>query len=233
LGILIVTLLISWKGPSTLARIKMAKEELDIKIKNAAAAGTQPDNASSRDEGSAKNFCTDLSKSMYRMYLDVSVKRKGVVLLAVRCVPNKHISFCSLLLILRVPPPLLPSVCHIWLITVFYVLFGRLVIGLLWETLLRTLFELMGGSDTIRPKVFMVMLEIAFASVVIGMVVCVHLYVKDWASTVAPVSARAVSVSMTSASASTISESVTAEEGNGSSGITRGQGQDMSRSMEP
>jgi hypothetical protein len=113
LGILIVTLLISWKGPSTLARIKMAKEELDIKIKNAAAAGTQPDNASSRDEGSAKNFCTDLSKSMYRMYLDVSVKRKGVVLLAVRCVPNKHISFCSLLLILRVPPPLLPSVCHI------------------------------------------------------------------------------------------------------------------------
>jgi hypothetical protein len=119
------------------------------------------------------------------------------------------------------------------LTTVFYVLFGRLVIGLLWETLLRTLFELMGGSDTIRPKVLMVMLEIAFASVVISIVVCVHLYVKDWASTVAPVSARAVSVSMTSASAP-VSESPTAAEGNGSSGIiTRGQGQDMSRSLEP
>jgi hypothetical protein len=114
LGILIVTLLISWKGPSTLARIKMAKEELDIKIKNAAAAGTQPNNASSSgDEGSAQNFCTDLSNSMYRMYLDVSVKRKGVVLLAVRCEPNKYISFCSLLPILPVPPPLFPSVCHI------------------------------------------------------------------------------------------------------------------------
>lgn len=51
----------------------------------------------------------------------------------------------------------------------------------MWETVLSDAFALMGDTDELKP-VERVLVEVAFAAVIILIVLCVHLYVRDWAS---------------------------------------------------
>lgn len=59
--------------------------------------------------------------------------------------------------------------------------FSRLTVGWVWETVLADAFDLMGGTSSLKP-VQRVFVEVAFAAVIIAIVLCVHLYVRDWAS---------------------------------------------------
>ena len=50
----------------------------------------------------------------------------------------------------------------------------------MWETVLVYLFDLMGGTSSIQPYAA-VLVEISFAVSILAIVLCVHMYVRNWA----------------------------------------------------
>eukprot|EP01032_Pedospumella_encystans_P007762 gene7762-9270_t len=56
----------------------------------------------------------------------------------------------------------------------------RLTVGWVWETVLVYLYDLMEGSEDLEPYQ-KVLVEVSFATVIVSIVLCVHLYVRDWA----------------------------------------------------
>lgn len=53
--------------------------------------------------------------------------------------------------------------------------------GWVWEIVVADAFDLMGDTDSLKP-VQRVFVEVAFAAVILAIVLAVHLYVRDWAS---------------------------------------------------